>query len=468
MSFGGRRVSIVVVLAAAAALPACVPRAEPKGPPAAAATPIAPVCPTPEVKPAESKAAPAKPLVLRASRLLDVRAGRYLSPGVVLVEGERIRAVNPESVPDGAEEIRLDGVTLVPGLIDLHTHLSFDTEGNWWHRESRVHRAHFAIRAVRNARRTLLAGFTTVREMGSAFFADVALVRAIKQGLAVGPHIIPAAHSIGITGGHCDFGGYAPGILELGWRYGVADGPDEMVKAVRYQIKHGAQVIKICATAGILSTERSAGAQQMSREELRAVVEEAHRHGVKVAAHAVAEAGVIAAVEAGVDSIEHADGINARALPVVKARGTFAVTTAYVIKMPPPGGTTPESKAKWAETQKASIAAFRLVIPSGIKIGFGTDAGVFPHGQNAKEFAALVQYGMTPLEAIRSATLTATDLLGVRDRGEIRTGLLADLVGVEGDPLADVTVLEKVDFVMKAGVVYKRGGEPVCKQLVGR
>jgi imidazolonepropionase-like amidohydrolase len=351
-------------------------------------------------------------------------------------------------------------------MIDMHTHLTLDIRGDWVGRDTRVHTGHHAIRGVRNAGRTLLAGFTTVRDVGSAYFADVALMRAIRDSLISGPRVVPAAHAIGITGGHCDWTGFAPGVLEFDWRMGVADGPDELVKAVRYQIKHGARVVKVCATAGILSSEASAVTQQLSRDELKAIVEEAHRHGLKVAAHAYGVEGVTASVEAGVDSLEHADRVDPRIAAKMKARGTFLVPTALAIEVPPPAGAPPEIRDKWIGSQEAALKALRFALRSDIKVAFGTDAGVIPHGQNAKEFSVLVKYGMTPIAAIRSATLAAAELLGVEDRGEIRAGLLADLVGVKGDPLADVSSLEAVDFVMKGGVIYKRSGRPVCENLL--
>ena len=307
----------------------------------------------------------------------------------MVIEGDRIRSVGGQ-VPAGARVIDLGDVTLLPGLMDMHTHLGYDLSKESFIRAVKETALDEALRSARNGSLTLMASFTTVRNVGSRGFSDVALMRAFDQDLLPGPRIFPAGHSLGITGGHCDATGWAPGILELGPEEGVADGIDEVVKAVRYQTKHGAKVIMICATAGVLSYEVSVGAQQYAADELRAFVEEAARHGIKVAAHAHGTAGIKAAIEAGV------------------------------------------------------------------KIAFGTDSGVYPHGDNAREFAAYVEAGMSPLEALRTATVYAADLLGVDDRGIIASGMLADLVVVRGNPLEDITAMEQVAFVMKGGTIYKR------------
>ncbi len=270
-------------------------------------------------------------VILRAQRMLDVKSGRIVSPAVVVIEKDRILSVNPATVPTGTI-IDLGDVTILPGLIDMHTHLSFDLEGNWLQRGVTDTAGDNALRGARNARITLLAGFTTVRDVGSGDFVDVALMRATDQNFIPGPRIFPAGHSIGITGGHCDTTGYIPGVIELGPESGVADGPEAVLKAVRYQIKHGAKVIKVCATAGVLSLEGPAGAQQLSEIELRTIVEEAARHGVKVAAHAHGTEGIIAAVRAGVASIEHGSLLNDEAIRVMKERGTYLVPTHYLTK----------------------------------------------------------------------------------------------------------------------------------------
>ncbi len=395
--------------------------------------------------------------VLRADRMLDVVAGRVVADAVVVVRGETIAAVNPPAPPEDAEVIELGDLCLVPGLMDLHTHLNYDLEGDWVHREVKEGPADAALRGARNARLTLMAGFTTVRDVGSSGFADVALMRAIDRGFVEGPRMFPAGHSLGITGGHCDTTGYRPGIAERGPEAGVADGPAEVLKAVRYQIKHGAKVIKTCATAGVLSFEGPVGAQQYSQEELETMVAEARRHGLKVAAHAHGVEGIIAAVRAGVASIEHGSVLNDEAIALMKERGTYLVPTTYLadaidLESLPPG---PRAKADYIlPIAKESL---RRAIAAGVKIAYGTDAAVYPHGLNAREFSTLVERGMTPLAAIRTATLNAADLLGVDDRGAIAAGKLADLIAVPGNPLEDVSVLERVEFVMKGGEVKKGG-----------
>lgn len=269
-------------------------------------------------------------LVVRANRMLDVTSGRIIPNATVVIENGRIKSVNPQTVPAGAQTIDLGDMTLLPGLIDTHTHLTFDIEGEWLHRAVTSTAGDDALRGARNARNTLLAGFTTVRDVGASDFVDVALMRATDQDFIPGPRIFPAGHSLGITGGHCDATGYAPGILEQGPEKGIADGADAAIKAARYQIKHGAKVIKICATAGVLSLEGPVGAQQFSEQEMRAIVEEAARHGVKVAAHAHGAEGIIAAVRAGVASIEHGSMLTDEAIALMKERGTYLVPTTYL------------------------------------------------------------------------------------------------------------------------------------------
>ncbi len=394
--------------------------------------------------------------VLRAARLLDVTSGKILNNAVVVVQGERITGVNPATLPAGAKTIDLGDTTLLPGLTDTHVHLMYDLEKDFYLRVVRETAADGALHAARNARRTLLAGFTTVRDIASLDFVDVSLMRAINAGYVDGPRIIPVGHPLGITGGHCDTTGLAPGLRERGPKEGIADGNDEILKAVRYQIKHGAQWIKTCATAGVLSFEGPVGAQQYSEEELRTMVEEAARHGIKVAAHAHGTEGILAAVRAGVASIEHGSMLTDEAIALMKEKGTYLVPNAHLLDAVKLDDMPPPIRAKMEYIIPRARESQRKAIRAGVKIAFGTDAAVFPHGDNGKEFAALVDKGLTPLQAIQAATINAMDLLGLKDRGVIEAGRLADIIAIPGNPLENVRVLEDVRFVMKGGVVYKR------------
>ena len=394
--------------------------------------------------------------VIKAARMLDVESGEIIPNAVVVVTGDRISAVNPKKTPKKATVIDLGDVTLLPGLIDMHVHLTGQLGDSPFRSEVLEGPADWALRGAFYARKTLLAGFTTVRNMGSGDFAAVALNHAIERGYVEGPRIIAAGHALGITGGHCDITGYKPGVLETGPKNGVADGVDEVLKAVRYQIKHGAGVIKTCATAGVLSFEGPVGALQYTEEELRAIADEAHRHGLRAAAHAHGTEGIIAATRAGIDSIEHGSILTEEAIALMKERGTYLVPTTYLTETIPLDILPPIVRRKAETVLPLAKVSVRKAIAAGVKIAFGTDAGVYPHGDNAKEFAALVERGMTPLAALRSATLNAIDLLGVDDRGIIAEGRLADIIAVAGNPLEDITATERVRFVMKGGKVYRQ------------
>jgi imidazolonepropionase-like amidohydrolase len=406
-------------------------------------------------------ALPAETVVLHAARLLDVRTGRMVHPAAVVVEGDRIRAAGAAaeiSAPAGSRILELGDRTLLPGLFDMHVHLSVG--GRNLQRFEGIYSGPIdnAYRAADNARTTLLAGFTTVRSAGDSDFIDVALGKAIERGIAEGPRIVPAGYQISMTGGHGDEDGWPPGVFELGPEQGVADGPERLLRAVRYQIKHGARVIKMMVTAGVLGFEATYDAQQFSEEEMRTVVDEARRNGLKVMAHAHGLAGTLAALRAGVASIEHGSQLDDEAVRMMKARGVYLVPTAYINSG---GGKDlagyPELiRAKAAAATKAAGASLERAIRAGVKIAFGTDAGPLPHGENAREFAVLVAHGMTPLAAIQAATIAAADLLGVDDRAVLEPGRLADVVAVPGDPLADVRAMEHVDFVMKGGAIVRR------------
>ncbi len=404
---------------------------------------------------AGSATAQQQPIVVRAARMVDVTKGQLVAPAVLVISGDKIRSVGASDVPAGARTIDLGDLTLMPGLIDAHTHLTMDVSGDWVTRSVRELPADAALRGARNARLTLLAGFTTVRDVGAGGFADISLMNAIDAGMVIGPRMIPSAHAIGITGGHCDETGWAPGVNELSWKEGVADGVDEVVKAVRYQVKHGAKVIKVCATAGVLSFDATLGAQQLSDEELRAIVQEAHRHGLKVAAHAHGTEGIKAAVRAGVASIEHGSMLDDEAIGLMKRNGTYLVPTAYLLSTFHFDSMPPAIAAKARQVIPLAQESHRRAIRAGVKIALGTDAAVYPHGDNARELATYVDYGMRPADALRAATVNAADLLGVTDRAVIAVGKLADLIAVRGNPLEDVKTVQQVLWVMKGGVVVK-------------
>ena len=407
--------------------------------------------------PAASQQAP-EAMVVRAARMLDVRTGRIVPDARVVVRGGRIESVNPAALPQGVRVLDLGDVTLLPGFIDSHTHLTGEIGPNMLLEPVMETEVDAAFKAVKNARTTVMAGFTTVRDYGGQ--VTVSLGRAVDKGDIVGPRIVPSRNALGITGGHCDVTGYAPGILEQGPKDGVADGPWEVVEAVRYQIKHGAQVIKTCATAGVLSLEGPVGAQQYTEEELRAMVQEAARHGVRVAAHAHGTEGIKAAVRAGVASIEHGSMLDDEAIRLMKEHGTYLVPTSYLADRINLAALPPLMRQKAETVLPLARASLRSAIAQQVKIAFGTDAAVFPHGENAREFAVYVKAGMSPLGALRTATLNAADLLDRTDRGEVAAGKLADLIAVPGNPLDDITVTERVVFVMMGGKVVKEPGRP--------
>ena len=393
------------------------------------------------------------PTVLRAARLLDVETGEMHTNGVIVVEDGIITAVNPDPVPDVMHDMDLGDVTLLPGLIDAHTHLAGEISAASFTDAVTRTEAYGAINAVRFGAITVRAGFTTVRDFGGD--VTVELGKAVERGDIVAPRVVPSRYPLGITGGHCDVTGFAPGIRERGPEEGVADGPWEVVRAVRYQIKHGAKVIKTCATAGVLSMEGPAGAQQYSLEELTAMVDEAARHGVKVAAHAHGSDGILAAVSAGVASIEHGSILTDEIMDLMIEKGTYLVPTTYLADRIPLDQLPPHMRAKAGEILPKMRVSLQRAIDRGVPIAFGTDAAVFPHGENAGEFEIYVGMGMSELDALRTATVHAADLLDTPDRGRLAEGMLADIIAVPGNPLEDIAVTKDVQFVMLGGRVIK-------------
>jgi len=415
---------------------------------------------------------------IRAGTLIDGTGGAPVKNAVILVQGDRITAVGTNvPVPAGATVVDLSGATVLPGFIDAHVHLAFRTigDGDWQHAGLTEMPSQLALLGAAHAQQTLEAGFTTVRVVGTAHFGDIALRNAINAGWIPGPRIVAAGISFGIRGGHCDeTNGLQPDALdhEGGIEVGVADGIEEVRNAVRYMVKYGADVIKICATGGVLSLTDSAGVQQYTEDEMRAIVETATQLDRRVAAHAHGTAGIKAAVRAGVTSIEHGSILDAEAVALMKQHGTWLVPTLLA-------GFTVESLAT-AGRLPAPIAAkalaiaprmhnsFKLAVDAGVKIALGTDAGVMKHGTNAREFTLMVRWGMTPMQAIVAGTSNGATLLGLeRDVGTVAVGKRADIVAVTGDPLQNIQVLEHVDFVMKDGKVFKRDGQVLGRSVAG-
>jgi imidazolonepropionase-like amidohydrolase len=357
-------------------------------------------------------------------------------------------------------------VTLLPGFIDAHTHIAGRTLGDPHADLASVkdYQGYAAILGVENAQRTLMGGFTSIRVLGSGDFDDLALRQAIEEGRAVGPRIQGAGHALGITGGHCDENGWKPGLLTRGPEDGVANGTDEVRKAVRYQVKYGAEVIKTCATGGVLSEGDAVGATQYTYEEMKAIVDEATKLERKVAAHAHGTEGIKIATRAGVASIEHGSFLDDEGARLMAQRGTYLVPTLMAGMVVEGFAKNGVLKGLRAEKALAAAAAMRKAVhiahQRGVKIALGTDAGVIPHGTNAREFGLMVEWGgLTPIESLTAGTLNAAKLLGWDKRvGSLETGKLADIVAVAGNPLDDIRRTESVTFVMKGGVVYKGRG----------
>jgi imidazolonepropionase-like amidohydrolase len=400
---------------------------------------------------------------IKAGRMLDVTTGTVLRNQVILIDSNVIIAVGATlHIPDEAEVIDLSNATVLPGLIDCHTHLSGEPSDDYYADLFRSTPIDNAMIAPIYARRTLMAGFTTCRDLGSDALIDVSLRNAINSGKIEGPRLLVATFPIGATGGHVDFNGFNPAISFNGNPdyTGIADGVDQIRKRVRNNVKWGADVIKFCATAGVLSEEESVGAPQYSFEEMKALVDEAHMWGRRVAAHAHGTEGIRRAIRAGVNSVEHCSIVDDATIQLLKERGTYMVPTMYaldyIISNFSKKGFPPKIIAKAKSLLEEKQDGLRRMVAAGVKIAYGTDAMVMPHGLNAKDFSYLVKAGMTPMQAIQTATVRAADLLDISKKsGSISKGKYADIIAVAGDPLADVTVLETVQFVMKDGVVYK-------------
>jgi imidazolonepropionase-like amidohydrolase len=414
-----------------------------------------------------------KTYVLKAARLFDGKGDALMSPGVVVVTGGRITGVGTSAtVPAGAEVIDLGDATLLPGLIDAHTHLTLPY-GEDYNREQlddlRETIAEKALDASVNARVTLMVGITTVRDVGSSDYLDVGLRNAIAKGDVPGPRMLVTVHALGATGGHCDGqDGFHAGLFgrESGPLEGVINGPDQARYAVRLDHKYGADMIKVCASGGVLSPTDDVDTPQLTQEELNAIVDEAHALRRKTAAHAHGAEAAKRAIRAGIDSIEHGSFLDEEALDMMKARGTYLVPTLMAaqglqekfdrgIYMPP------AIAAKGHAAITAMHATFQRALAKGVKIGMGTDAGVYPHGRNTEEFHQMVDLGMKPAAALRAGTSADADLLGIADKlGTLETGKFADVVAVPGDPLQNIRQVEHVFFVMKEGVIYKNEKAP--------
>ena len=414
-------------------------------------------------------ATPAAALTLDCGRLLDVRSGRWQERVSIEVADGRIRAVAPTPAQRTGERVDLSGHACLPGLMDMHTHLTSETmpQADAFRHQLQDNPADYALRSVGYAERTLLAGFTTVRDVGSRHALDVSLKRAIAQGHVNGPRMLVSGKSIATTGGHADpsnsLSHELTGALGVpGPAEGVINGPDDARQAVRARYREGADLIKITATGGVLSQAASGAAPQFADEELRAIVQTARDYGFHVAAHAHGAEGMKRAIRAGVHSIEHGTYMDDEAIRLFRKHGTWYVPTViagrYVAEMAKlPDYYSPMVRPKAAAVGPQIQGTFARAWKAGVKIAFGTDAGVFRHGDNAREFGYMVEAGMPPLEAIRAATVSAARLLGREaELGALEAGKIADVIAVAGDPLADIAALQRVAFVMKDGVVHRR------------
>jgi imidazolonepropionase-like amidohydrolase len=400
--------------------------------------------------------------VITADRMLDVKTGRYVDhPAILVGDDGRIDEVGSLAsmqLPAGVKHIDLAGETLLPGLIDMHVHLNSLAEVGGY-QGLKYTDSFWATIGPMNARKTLDAGFTTVRNVGSPDFDDVALKEAIDGGWVEGPRIVPATYLLGATGGHCDDTNGLPPSLGDKQSPGIVTGPEQAREKVRWVHKYGAEVIKICATGGVFSLGDSVGAQQLSLAEMKAIADEAHMLGLKVAAHAHGDEGIRDAILAGIDTIEHASLASDSTIQLAKQHGTWfdmdIYNDDYILATGTANGTEQQSLDKERMVGLKQRQTFQRAVKAGVKMIFGTDAGVYPHGDNGKQFAKMVQWGMTPLQAIQAATLNASEALGRSDVGVIEPGRYGDMIAVRGDPLRDVTLLEHVDDVIKGGELVK-------------
>ena len=410
-------------------------------------------------------------VVLRAARIIDGTGSAPIRDGAIVVTDDKISAIGPLAAmtfPAGTRVIDLGDATLLPGFIDSHTHIVGRVLGDPEGQNSSVrdYDSFGAMLAVGNAERTLLSGFTTIRNLGAGDFTDLALRKAISDGFVDGPRMRAAAHSIGITGGHCDENGYKPGLSDGDYKTGIADGPDQVRAAVRYQVKYGADVIKTCATGGVLSEGDAVGATQYTYEELKAMVDEAHKLERKVAAHAHGTEGIKIATRAGVSSIEHGSFLDVEGAKMMAERGTYLVPTLMageqVEKLAKSGVLRGYRGEKALAAAAAMRNAIRIAVANRVPIALGTDAGVIPHGTNAREFTLMVEWGgMRPMDAIVAGTLNAAKLLGWDSTiGSLAPGKYADIVAVSGDPSTDIKRVENVVFVMKGGAIYRSAKNP--------
>ena len=404
--------------------------------------------------------------IVTADRMLDVKTGRYIDhPAILVGDDGRIQQIGSlasMTVPAGTKQIDLAGETLLPGLIDMHVHLnSFAEIGGY--QGLKYTDSFWATIGPVNARKTIDAGFTTVRNVGSPDFDDVALEEAIDGGWVVGPRVVPATYLLGATGGHCDdTNGLPPSLGADKNAPGIVTSPEQAREKVRWVRKYGAEVIKICATGGVFSLGDSVGAQQLSLEEMKAIADEAHMLGMKVAAHAHGDEGIHDAILAGIDTIEHASLASDASIQLAKQHGTWfdmdIYNDDYILATGTKNGTEQESLDKERMIGLKQRQTFQRAVRAGVKMTFGTDAGVYPHGDNAKQFSKMVEWGMTPLQAIQAATLNASQALGRNEVGVLETGRYGDMIAVRGDPLQNVSLLEHVDAVIKGGQVVKGPG----------